>query len=128
MMHRIAVVSAAVLALLLAAPSLSAQVDVSGTWRLSVTTDGGVTHPILILQQDGSALSGSYSSDALGDNQVEGRVVDAEVTVTFDAELQGQPIPVTYIGTVQGDGSLSGTLDIADGMLTGTFTAERSGG
>ena len=103
-----------------------AQVDVSGSWALSVTTDNGVTTPSMTLQQAGEALTGHYSSDALGETDVRGSVEGAQVTVRFSAELQGNTIPVVYRGTVGEDGRMSGTIDIADGMLTGTFTATRS--
>ena len=43
------------------------------------------------------------------------------------AELQGQPIPVAYVATVDANGVMSGTIDIAGGLATGTFTARRAG-
>lgn len=104
----------------------SAQIDVSGTWRMTVNTDNGVTNPTMTLVQDGTSLTGSYSSQALGESDVRGDVDGESVTIRFSATLQGQSIPVTYTGTLAEDGTLSGRLDIADGMLTGTFTAIRS--
>lgn len=41
--------------------------DVAGTWTLTVTTDNGVTNPVLTLEQDGETLTGHYSSEALGE-------------------------------------------------------------
>jgi len=115
------------MALTVATPSaLHAQVDVSGAWTLSVTTDNGITSPSLTLEQDGTELTGHYSSAALGETGVRGRVDGSQVTIRFSAELQGNSIGVMYRGTVAEDGTMSGTIDIADGMLTGTFTATRS--
>ena len=48
-----------------------------------------------------------------------------EITFTFDVDLGGQVIEVTYSGTVEEDGEISGTLDIGGGLVTGTFTAVR---
>lgn len=103
-----------------------AQADVSGTWSLSVTTDNGVTTPSLTLEQNGNALTGHYSSDTLGEQDVSGTVDGNAVTIRFSASLQGQSIPVLYQGTLGDDGRLTGTIDIADGMLSGTFSATRS--
>lgn len=109
------------------APGLAAaQVDVSGTWQMTVNTDNGVTNPTMTLSQEGTALTGSYSSEALGTSDVRGEVDGNSVTISFTASLQGQAIPVVYTGMLGEDGTLSGRLDIADGMLTGTFTATRS--
>lgn len=109
-----------------AAPApVAAQADVAGSWSLSVTTDNGVTTPSLTLEQDGSALTGHYSSDTLGEQDVSGTVEGSDVTIRFSATLQGQRIPVVYRGTLGDDGRLTGTIDIADGMLTGSFTATR---
>jgi hypothetical protein len=103
-----------------------AQADLSGTWQLAVNTDNGLTNPTMTLSQQGTTLTGEYSSQALGVSEVRGNVDGNDVTITFTASLQGQSIPVVYSGTIAEDGTLSGTLDIADGMLTGTFTATRS--
>ena len=104
----------------------AAQVDVSGTWTMTVQTDNGTTNPTMTLNQQGSGLTGSYSSEALGENDVQGAVDGQSVTIRFTANLQGQGVPVVYRATIQDDGSMSGDLDIADGMLTGTFTAKRN--
>ena len=107
--------------------SLEAQADFAGSWILSVTTDNGVTNPSLNLQQDGVRLTGRYSSEALGEQNVRGLVDGDDVTIRFNASMQGQSIPVVYRGTLGADGRLSGTIVIADGMLSGTFTATRQG-
>lgn len=100
--------------------------DVAGTWTLTVTTDNGVTNPVLTLEQDGETLTGHYSSEALGEEDVTGIVNGSMVTISFTADLGGQMAPVSYRGTIDADGNMSGTMDIADGLLTGDFTATRS--
>jgi len=116
---------AGVLGLVLLAVPVSAQVDVTGTWSMSVSTDQGITNPTMTLQQDGETISGTYSSEALGESSVSGSVSGSDVTISFSADVQGQSIPVTYRGTIDDSGAMAGSLDIADGMLTGTFTAKR---
>lgn len=112
--------------IVLAPAAVSAQVDVSGAWALSVTTDNGVTTPTMALEQDGEAVTGQYSSEALGEVDLRGTVSGSDLTFSFSADVQGQAIPVTYRATVSEEGEMSGTIDIADGMMTGTFTATRS--
>ena len=106
---------------------VSAQtVDVAGTWNLEVTTDQGVTRPSFTLAQEGERLSGSYSSEALGEAMLRGTVTGSQVRIRFRVTLQGQTIGVIYRGTVDEEGTMSGTLDLADGLATGRFTATRS--
>lgn len=102
--------------------------DVAGAWTLEVETDQGVTTPSWVLEQDGTTLTGRYSSEALGQNQIRGTVDGSSIVIRFSADLQGQSIPVEYRGTLDGDGVIRGSIDIADGMMQGTFTATRREG
>ena len=120
------ILATAIVIALAGAVEASAQaVDLSGDWIFSVTTDTGVTMPEVTLAQDGGTLSGRYSSDALGQSPISGRVTGSEMRFEFSADLQGQLAPVEYAGTVNADGTISGTMDIAGGLLVGTFTATR---
>lgn len=112
-------------AIMFGAEQASAQAMMTGSWTLEVTTDTGVTMPQLTLEQDGMKLTGHYVSEALGANDVTGTVDGQEVTVSFIADLQGQSAPVIYFGTVDEEGVWSGTIDIADGLVMGTFTAKK---
>ena len=103
----------------------SAQTNMTGSWIFEVSSDQGITMPELTLVQEGMKLTGHYSSDALGENDITGMVDGGNVTVSFEADLQGQSAPVSYKGTVDEEGVWSGTLDIAGGLLTGTFTAKK---
>ena len=125
---RIGGVLIATTALLFAgAQQASAQVMMTGDWTLEVSTDNGVTMPELTLEQDGMKLTGHYVSEALGANEVTGTVDGNKVTVSFMASLEGVgEASVLYIGTVDDEGVWSGTIDILDGQLTGTFTAKKN--
>lgn len=114
--------------LAVATAPLSAQTaNVAGTWRMEVTTDaGGTTTPSMTLAQNGTALTGHYTSDTLGEADVTGTVDGNEVTINFSADMAGQAVPVTYVATLGDDGVLTGTIDLAGGLATGTFTARRA--
>jgi len=102
--------------------------DVAGPWTLRVTTDQSTTTPSLTLVQDGATLSGHYSSETLGEQEVTGSVDGMTVMISFTADMQGQSITVDYRGTLGEDGVITGSLDIASGALQGTFTARRADG
>ncbi|NNF14431.1 MAG: hypothetical protein HKN72_14480 [Gemmatimonadetes bacterium] len=99
--------------------------DVAGAWTLEVETDQGVTTPSWVLEQDGTTLTGRYSSEALGQNPIRGTVDGSTIVIRFSADLQGQAIPVEYRGTLGDDGVIRGSIDIAGGMMQGSFTATR---
>ena len=89
----------------------------------------GTTMPAVTLEQDGEKLTGRYSSDNLGLASLTGIVSGSEITFTFSADnLLGQLAPVTYTGTVDEEGEITGTMNIAGGLVTETLTAVRSGG
>jgi hypothetical protein len=112
--------------LAVATADASAQVNVAGAWAMEVTTDaGGTTTPSLTLEQNGTALTGHYSSETLGEADVTGTVEGDKVTIRFAVDMQGQEVPVTYVATVA-DGVMTGTIDLAGGLASGTFTARRA--
>jgi len=118
-----AFVAAAALFLVPASP-LSAQVNMTGTWVMEVDVDGAISNPELVLEQDGMVLSGTYTSAQLGEAPATGSVEGTTVTVSFEAEVQGQALPGEYTGTVDADGVWSGMFDLA-GLAGGAFTATK---
>ena len=143
-----ALMVAAALTLMPAAP-LSAQVNMTGEWALDVDVMGQVSHPSMTLEQDGMAITGHYSSEQLGEQDLTGTVDGDKVTVSFDADFGGQAatgngrlltgddgtsvegLVVEYSGTDTGAiGSLSYSQGIAsvmesivDGYLDGGETS-----
>jgi hypothetical protein len=119
--------TAGILFAVASAPAGAQTANVAGTWAMEVTTDaGGTTTPSVTLQQDGTNLTGHYSSETLGEADVTGTVEGNKVTINFTADLQGQEVPVTYVATLGADGTLTGTIDLAGGLASGTFTARRT--
>ncbi len=122
--------ASAIMIALAGAVEASAQTaDVAGAWTFTVTTAvSGVTYPEVTLEQDGETLTGHYSSEILGEADLTGTVNGSEITFAFSADALGELIEVIYSGTVDEDGEISGTMDLAGGFVTGTFTAVRSDG
>ena len=98
--------------------------DVAGDWALTVETDLGTTTPSVMLEQNGSELTGHYSSETLGEAEVTGSVSANDVMFSLNASAQGFDIEVTYTGTLQDDGTLSGKIGLG-GFGGGTFTGMR---
>lgn len=106
---------------------VSAQaVDVTGTWNMQVTTDQGTTAPTMTLEQHGDHIAGHYSSETLGEADVEGSVTGNRIRIGFEVDMQGQGVPVVYEATVDENGVMTGTIDVAGGLASGTFTARRA--
>ncbi len=101
------------------------EVDVTGTWIFDVATDdGGGGTPTVTLKQEGDQLTGHYSSDNLGEADLSGTVKGREITFSFDVDLEGFALEVTYTGTVEGGDAISGTMSLGD-FGGGTFTGKR---
>lgn len=99
--------------------------DVAGDWVLTGETDGGGPFTSnVVLEQNGTELTGRYSSDAVGEAELKGSVSGNDFMWSMSADLGGQSIELTYTCTLQDDGTLSGQLDLG-GYGGGTFTGKR---
>lgn len=100
-------------------------VDVTGKWVFDVVTDGGGGMPVVTFEMDEeNKLEGHYSSETLGEADLTGTVMGEDLRFTFEADLQGFPVEVTYAAKIEDNDSLRGTIDIA-GAVGGTFTGKR---
>ncbi len=98
-----------------------AKLDINGTWIFNVETDAGTGTPTVTLKVDGEKVTGHYSSMTLGEADLTGTLKGSALEFTFVAADIG---PVIYSGTVESSNAIKGTLDIAGGAATGTFTAK----
>ncbi len=98
--------------------------DVAGDWVLSVDTDAGTTTPSVVLEQNGTELTGHYSSEAVGEADVKGSVSGKDFTWSLSLSQGGYDIELTYTCTLQDDGTLTGQLDLG-GAGGGSFTGKR---
>jgi len=118
------VTAAALVSMAVAVSAQGQRTDISGTWAFEVQTDAGGGSPTVTFKQDGEKLTGHYSSQTLGEADLNGTVKGQNVHFTFMADLGGQAAPVTYDATIENKDSLKGTIDIA-GLAGGTFTGKR---
>jgi hypothetical protein len=123
--RRLSLVVAAML--LVVSGVLTAQgekIDVSGQWLFTVQTDAGTGEPTVTLKQEGEKLTGHYSSQTLGDADLQGTVKGTTIEFSFTANVQGNALDVKYTGTIESNSAMKGSLSIS-AIGNGTFTAKR---
>ncbi len=116
----------AVIAALVALQPAAAQekpVDVAGPWALTVQTAQGTGSPTVTFKQDGDKLTGTYSSQVFGEQQVTGTVKGNAVTFSFTGSVEGTTFTITYSGTVDND-TMKGKVTLGE-FGEGTFTGKK---
>jgi hypothetical protein len=100
-----------------------AKVDITGAWVFTVTIDGAVTGtPTVTFKMAGEKVMGHYSSEALGEHDFTGTLKGSALEFTFSAADFGA---VVYKATVESNAAMTGTISLADGAASGTFTGKR---
>jgi hypothetical protein len=100
------------------------KVDVTGKWTFQVETAAGSGSPNFVFKQDGEKLTGDYSGQ-LGTAKLEGTVKDKKIEFKFTVDLGGQSGTVVYAGTIEEDGTMKGTVKLAE-LGEGTWTGKRA--
>ena len=114
-------------ALAVRAPAQSkdgSKIDLTGTWALTVNSQGQTGQSEVTLIQRGDSLIGRYTSQTLGDLEVVGSVKGREFAFAYSAAMNGQPLTVNVKGIVQNPDSLSGTATMGP-LGNATFSAKR---
>jgi hypothetical protein len=101
-----------------------AQTNITGDWDLTINSPQGARTTLVSLKQDGEKVTGMFKSQA-GELPVEGTIAGAELKLAFTINFQGQPLPITMSGTVDG-ASMGGKTDFG-GFAEGDFSATRAG-
>jgi len=99
----------------------AADIDVSGTWIMTVATSAGSGTPTFVLAQKGNAITGSYKGQ-FGESAVTGTVQGDDVVLQYSVDAQGVPLTVKYTGKVAGN-SMSGKVSLGqfgEGTFNGT--------
>jgi hypothetical protein len=97
--------------------------DVSGAWAMQVDIGGNVVTPGVTLKQDGEKLTGTYSSQMLGEQPLTGTIKGNDITFGFQASFDGNAVKVTYTGKVDKD-TMKGSVAFGD-LGEGTFTGKK---
>lgn len=100
------------------------RIDLTGTWALTVNSQGQTGASEVTLIQRGDSLIGRYTSQTLGDLEVVGSVKGREFSFAYSAAMNGQPLTVNVKGVVQSPDSLTGTATMGP-LGNATFSAKR---
>jgi len=105
----------------LAAISVTAQVNLSGTWQIEYRDKNGqeVDTPVVTFSQNGGRLDGTFGNQHW---RVEGTIAGNEVKFSFHPP-QRPDITVRYQGRMESSNRMHGTM--ASEVQSGTFTAVR---
>src|SRR5438445_13820394 len=117
-------VALALVALLATGVVAADKVDVTGKWAFQVETAAGSGSPNFVFKQDGEKLTGDYSGQ-LGAAKLDGTVKDKKIDFKFTVDLGGQSGTVVYAGTIEEDGTMKGTVKLAE-LGEGTWTGKRA--
>jgi len=116
-----------VVALVLGLAGAATAGDVAGTWTSEFDSQIGVQKYTYVFEVDGETLTGTATGERMGDTVevkiTDGKVVADKVTFTEMLDFQGQEIPITYEGTIEGD-EIKFTRNVAD-FATEEIVAKR---
>jgi hypothetical protein len=109
--------------------ALAADVNLTGVWKLDSETVGNTSSILMPFKQDGAKLTATMKSPDGKEMTVNGKVEGKKVTWTFISEWEGNPLTVTYVGTLDDAGtSMKGTSDVQPMGIEGTFVAAKQDG
>jgi hypothetical protein len=97
--------------------------DVAGAWALQIDLGGNAGTPSVTFKQDGEKLTGTYSSQVVGEHPITGSIKGNAITFGFEASFEGNAVKVTYSGTVDKD-TMKGSVKFGD-LGEGTFTGKK---
>jgi hypothetical protein len=109
----------------LSATALFAQPTIPGSWTISGDVQGYAINEACTFTQTAGKIAGSCVS--------EGKTYDTTVTIdgskvifVHGGEYEGQALTLTYTGTYNDKGELSGAIDVKPLGYDGTFTAKKT--
>jgi imidazolonepropionase-like amidohydrolase len=104
-------------------PGTAEGLSAAGIWLLTVNSPSGPVQITLNLQQDGNALGGQITSPLGTATISNGRLSGNEVTFDYTLTIQGQQMPASARGTIEGN-AIRGTIAVLGQNIefTGTRT------
>lgn len=99
--------------------------DVSGTWQVTVETNQGSGSPIVVLQQQGEKLTGTFNSQVFGEAKITGSVKGNAIEFGFEGDAGGQTIKVIYKGVIESPTVMKGTAVYAGFDEKATWSATK---
>jgi len=99
--------------------------NVAGQWRVDFVTPLGQNWIIMTINQSGTRLSG-HATDEFGEYEINGRIVDDQVTVIWSVAEDGKMLEITMKGKLESANVITGTAKLGD-VGEGPLSARRTG-
>ena len=96
-----------------------AVVNIAGKWTVTIDFQGQQRTSNLDLKVEGTKVTGTINSE-LGEAPLAGEYAEGKLKFGFSMDANGTPLQVGFVGTVQKDGTLAGTLDFGQGEIPWT--------
>lgn len=94
----------------------------AGNWTVSLESPQGPMEPALVLKadpKDAKKVGGTITSP-MGESALEGEVVDGKLTFWITVNGGGGEMSITFVASLQKDGSLAGTIAVNGGEMPWT--------
>jgi hypothetical protein len=111
------------LLLMTSLPALAA--DFSGVWKVDGAIEDHPITPICTLKQSGDKVTGSCTLDADHAADVTGEVKEKQLTWRYKVEYQGTIYTLTYVGSLDSESSIKGSVSADPSDTDGDFTARK---
>lgn len=109
--------------------ALAADVNITGVWKVDSETVGNTSSALMPFKQDGTKLTATMKSAEGKEMTVTGKVEGKKVTWSFTSDWEGNPLTITYVGTLDDAGvKMTGTSDVQPMGIEGSFVAEKQTG
>jgi len=114
----------ALIALVGTTAAATAAHDLTGRWNLAVVTENGTGYPALELTQTGDSITGTYTSNAMGNRTIQGIVYGDSMRFVLSSSMGGEGVVLTYLAKIVSADSLDGAVDFG-GMGGAKFHGAR---
>jgi hypothetical protein len=105
--------------------STTATPSLTGTWSVTIELPNMTATPTMALKQEGEKVTGEYVSAQYGKFPMTGTIKGTDVVMSFQMNLEGTSLNVTYSGKLEKDGTMKGSVNYGD-MMSGTFIAAKN--
>jgi hypothetical protein len=103
-------------------PEPSDPSSIVGSWKLTVESNAGISHPSVVLKQEGENLTGTYKGQ-FGEAPVQGTLKGNAFQFSATLNALGQEMVLEYSGTFE-NGSLKGKVQLGQ-FGEATFSGEK---
>ena len=112
--------------LIFSTTTLLAQPTVPGAWTISGDVQGYPINETCTFTQTGEKVTGSCVDSDSKKRDTTVTIDGQKVVFVHDGEYESKPLTLTYTGTWNDKGELSGDIDVKPLGYSGTFTAKKT--